>query len=218
MLKVVVYDGGFGGELFADLLEKELPVFEVVRVIDWRNAEALNQGSRSARQVAEQALQAYFGKVDLIVLANHLLSMTSLRYFRRKYPGQKFVGINLELPTGAKKRDFVVLTTQAVARTMKFRYYKWQLRAKAKILKLDAWPGMIDDGELNEREIATTFQTAAILREQPRDVVLACATFRDVTPEINNYFNQKVRVYDGFEAALKAICRVLKIRGGIGKK
>ena len=101
---------------------------------------------------------------------------------------------------------------------MKFRYYKWRLRAKVKILKLDTWPRMIDDGELGEREIAMTFETAAIMREQPRDVVLACATFRDVTTEINGYFNQRVRVYDGFEAALKATCRMLKIRGGIGKK
>ena len=218
MLKVVVYDGGFGGELFADLLEEEVPVFEVVRVIDWRNAEMLNQGAKMARKVAERTLQPYLEKVDLIVLANHLLSVTSLRYFRRKYPKQKFVGINLELPTGVRKRDFLVLTTQAMARTMKFRYYKWRLRAKVKILKLDTWPRMIDDGELGEREIAMTFETAAIMREQPRDVVLACATFRDVTTEINGYFNQRVRVYDGFEAALKATCRMLKIRGGIGKK
>ena len=218
MLKVVVYDGGFGGELFADLLEEEVPVFEVVRVIDWRNAEMLNQGAKTARKVAERTLQPYLERVDLIVLANHLLSVTSLRYFRRKYPKQKFVGINLELPTGVRKRDFLVLTTQAMARTMKFRYYKWRLRAKVKILKLDTWPRMIDDGELGEREIAMTFETAAIMREQPRDVVLACATFRDVTTEINGYFNQRVRVYDGFEAALKATCRMLKIRGGIGKK
>ena len=218
MLKVVVYDGGFGGELFADLLEEEVPVFEVVRVIDWRNAEMLNQGAKTARKVAERTLQPYLEKVDLIVLANHLLSVTSLRYFRRKYPKQKFVGINLELPTGVRKRDFLVLTTQAMARTMKFRYYRWRLRAKVKILKLDTWPRMIDDGELSEREIAMTFETAAIMREQPRDVVLACATFRDVTTEINGYFNQRVRVYDGFEAALKATCRMLRIRGGIGKK
>lgn len=218
MLKVVVYDGGFGGELFADLLEEEIPVIEVIRVIDWRNAESLNQGAKMARQVAEQALLPYLGKVDLIVLANHLLSITSLRYFRRKYPEQKFVGLNLELPTGVKKRDFLILTTQAVAKTLRFRYYKWRIKAKVKTLKLDAWPRMIDDGELGEQEIAATFEMAAILREQPRDVVLACATFRDVAPEINGYFNQRVRVYDGFETTLKAACRMLKIRGGIGKK
>ena len=39
MLKVVVFDSGFGGELFADYFEEEMPVVEIVRVIDWRNAE-----------------------------------------------------------------------------------------------------------------------------------------------------------------------------------
>ena len=38
MLKIVVLDSGFGGELFADKLNDQLSIVEVIRVIDWRNA------------------------------------------------------------------------------------------------------------------------------------------------------------------------------------
>ena len=218
MLKIVVFDGGYGGELFADMLEEEIPVIEVIRVIDWRNAEALNQTAKTARQAAEKALQPYIGKVDLIVFANHLLSITSLKYFRRKYANQKYLGFKLESPTGAQKRDYLVLTTRPVARTLKFRWFAWRLKSKVKTLQLDEWPRLIDDGELGQFEVAEALELAAIARNKPRDIVLACAAFRDVRGELNGYFKHKVKVYDGFEEAIKAACRMLKIRGGIGRK
>lgn len=218
MLKVVVFDGGYGGEMFADLLEEEMPVVEVVRVIDWQNARALRRGIRSARLRAEAALAEHIGKADLIVFANHLLSISSLEYFRRRYPGQKFLGLKLELPNGETARSCLVLTTRAVARTLGFRYYVRQIQTGAKTLRLDAWAELIDQGELGETEIAATFEAAAIRREQPRNIVLACATFRDVKAELNGYFNQNVRVYDGFETAVRTACKMLKIRGGVGRK
>ena len=52
MLKIVIFDGGFGGELFADQLEAELDVVEVIRVIDWRNAEKILKSRREARIAA----------------------------------------------------------------------------------------------------------------------------------------------------------------------
>ena len=98
MLKVVVFDSGFGGELFADYFEEEMPVVEIIRVIDWRNAEGYLRGPRTARKLAREAIRPYIGRVDLIVFANQLVSVTSLKYFRRKYRGQKFIGLGLKEP------------------------------------------------------------------------------------------------------------------------
>ena len=55
MLKIVVFDSGFGGELFADRLESEIPVVEVIRVIDWRSANQILSSPRGARKAAEKA-------------------------------------------------------------------------------------------------------------------------------------------------------------------
>ena len=93
MLKIVVLDSGFGGELFADKLKENLQVMEIIRVIDWRNADKYMHGKREARHAAEEALRPYIGRVDLIIIANFLLSITSLKYFRRKYKNQRFVGV-----------------------------------------------------------------------------------------------------------------------------
>lgn len=218
MLKVVVYDGGFGGELFADLLEQEIPVLKVIRVIDWRHAEALNSKAKAARAAAETALAPYLGKVDLIIFANHLLSMTSLRYFRRKYSSQKFLGVRLELPEKKHKRECLVLTTKAVSRTLNYWSYVFRLHMRARTLRLDTWPSLIDDGELAPEEIASTLELEAISRQQPRNIILGCTTFRDIEHELRNYFHGQAKVYDGFDAALSATCKMLKIRGGLGKK
>ena len=69
MLKVVVFDNGYGGEFFADLLKEELPVIEIIRVIDWRHAKEIQESPRKARQLAKDALRPYIGRVDLIIFA-----------------------------------------------------------------------------------------------------------------------------------------------------
>lgn len=218
MLKVVVFDGGFGGELFADLLEQEIPILEVIRVIDWRNASALNQTAKSARIAAEKALSPYFGKVELIILANHLLSMTSLKYFQKHYPDQKFLGLHLELPPRKRRQNYLVLTTGALARTLSYWSRICRLGINTKTLRLDTWPAQIDDGELNAEAIAAVFQKAAIARRPARDIILGCTTFRDIEHELKHYFHGRIKVYDGFDIALRSTCKILGIRGGLGKK
>ena len=91
MIKVIVFDSGYGGELFADLLEESIPILEVIRVIDWRNADKILSSAKTARKIAETALRPYLGKVDLIIFANYLLTITSLKYFSHKYKEQNSI-------------------------------------------------------------------------------------------------------------------------------
>lgn len=107
MLKVVVFDSGYGGELFADYLQENLPILQVVRVIDWRNSSIINTKYKEARKITESALLPYINKVDLIIFANHLLSVTSLKYFKRKYPYQKFIGIEFPRLKSVKRKGSI---------------------------------------------------------------------------------------------------------------
>ncbi|MBR3229119.1 hypothetical protein IKF67_02730 [Candidatus Saccharibacteria bacterium] len=219
MLKVVVFDGGYGGECFADKLGEELPVVDVIRVIDWRNADKLLMSSRSARRVAVNALRPYIGKVDLIVLANHLLTVTSLKFFRRKYKNQRFVGFDLKMPDTFIKREVIVLTTKAVSKTISYYNYLLRIKRKTKTIILDDWPDKIDDGELTELEISEVLDKYLGLEMNSQiEVVLACAQFSDIRAELSDYFGKNVKIYDSFDETLRKICKLLNIRGGIGKK
>ena len=219
MLKVVVFDGGYGGEFFADKLEAELPILEVIRVIDWRNAELFLTNPRHARKAAEAALRPYMGKVDLIIMANYLLTLTSLKYFKRKYKEQKFVGLNLKKPDTFIKRDVLVITTKAITRTVNYYNFLLRMKRKARTMVQDNWPGDIDDGELTEQEIRDTIEDFLVSRNiAPEEVVLACSQFNDIKPVLRGIFGQNLRIYDGFDDTVRMTCKTLKIRGGVGKK
>lgn len=220
MKKIVVFDSGFGGELFADQLEKELPVAEVIRVIDWRHASEFQSNSRKARKLAEEALRPYLNRVDLIIFANYLLSMGSLKYFKRKYSKQDFIGLAPAIPDDSLKRDTLVLTTKAVTLTKNYYDYIFHLKRKVKTLTmtLDDWPLKIDDGILNSPEISDALKPT-LLRDdfKPKEVILLCSQFNDIKSELRNILGHNIKIYDSFNATIREVCRLLKIRGGLKK-
>ena len=217
MLKIVVFDSGYGGEFFADYLQENLPIIEIIRVIDWRNADLILSKSRTARQTAEAAIRPYIGRVDLVIFANHLLTITSLKYFRHKYPTQKFLGLSLKSPDKSVK-DILILTTKAVSKTINYYNFVRRIKQKTKTLTLDSWPAKIDDGELAKEEIFLTLNSSGIFRDHSSDIILACSQFNDIKAELQDYFYSNIKIYDSFEDTLLQTCKTLRIRGGTGKK
>lgn len=211
MLKVVVFDGGFGGELFADKLEAELPILEVIRVIDWRKAKDILESPRKARRAAEIALRPYLGKVDLIFFANFLLSTTSLRYFRRKYKNQKFLGLELRSKRLVKKPT-LILTTKAVTRSIHYYHFSHQLHAKT--ICLDRWPELIDNGEFTHYSLKQDLETATLkIRFSPQQILLACGQFTELKPHFRQIFGHNIRIVDNFDSAIRATKKALRIKG-----
>lgn len=154
MLKVLVLDSGWGGEMFADYLEGELMVVEVDRLIDWREGAYAECSHEEIRERAERVLQEYIGKRDLIVLASYALTVAALNYLREKYPLQKFVGFNLCLSQKLKKlrggKHVLVLTSLVVRNSVEYsdergRLEKFRLTEKC----CQDWEKKVDDGEFS---------------------------------------------------------------------
>lgn len=219
MLKIAILDSGYGGEFFADRLESELPIVKTIRIIDWRHAEQYLTNYKTARELATEALRPYIGKVDLIILANHLLSLTSLKYFRRKYPQQSFLGLELKAPDTFVKRDIIMITTKAVTKTMGYHGFIFGLHRSIKTIALDSWPAKIDDGELSHAEIAevlTKFLNSKKLH--PQEVILGCSQFEDIKPNLKQFFGKRIRIYSSFDDTIREACKMLHIRGGVNKR
>ncbi len=217
MLKIAVFDSGYGGENFADRLERELAVVEVIRVIDWRHAAEIQSSPKCARKCAENALRSYIGRVDIIVFANHLLSITSLKYFRRKYKNQVFLGFDLEPPCSFAKREVLILTTKAVAKTVTYRQFLHQLKPfHIKALVLESWPIKIDDGELEFSEISDVLYLN-VLRDgfRPNEVIIACSQFNEIVPELRKILGGRVKFCDGTRGAISSIYKDLRSRGRV---
>lgn len=214
----MVFDSGQGGELFADKLEAELPVVEVIRVIDWRDAERILKSPRLARRVAEAALKPYIGRVDLIVFANQLLTFTSLRYFRRRYKKQAFVGLGMGVPK-TSKRVTVVLTTRAVAKTFYYRLFFLKTRGKIFTFCLDTWPSMIDEGELTPHDAMDEMRERLVqLSNKPERAILLCSHFCELKNEVREVLGRNVNICDGTDEAIRGVYRALGIKGAKKRK
>lgn len=213
MLKIVVFDCGFGGESFADHLENELPVVQVIRVIDKCSASDCFRNWRDARKAAERAIKPYLGKVDLIVIANYLLGSTSLTYFRRKYKAQKFIGFSLYQKRIINKKPTLVITTKATTRSL--TYVNFVHRIKAKTVCFDTWPLLIDHGVMTDDRFQRDLNTAMshFSDFSPKQILLACGHFIELKPALRSVFGHNVRIIDGYDDIMKEVCAALRLRG-----
>lgn len=94
MLKIIVYDCGWGGELVANYLENELQTVEVIRLIAWRPCpQSLAEMTAFADEIARDLLP-YIGEVDLVVLGGYMVAQT-LEDLRQRFSEQLFVAVSL---------------------------------------------------------------------------------------------------------------------------
>lgn len=213
MLKVVVFDGGFGGELFADYIERELAVVDVIRVIAWRHLEELTKKPKEARRITEDALRPYIGQVAVIVIANHLISTLDIKYLRTKYPEQKFLGFSFPRP---EVRKVLVLATRALHGSLAYHTLIRRAHTKVKTVDCDNWVPLVDDAELTEEQM---FRDLASVRGfTPQSIILAHTNFVDIKKSLLKIFGPHVRIEDGFKDTFRNLLSTLGFRGLDGRK
>ena len=216
MLKIVVYDSGRGGELFVTYLKRELPLVEVIPIIDREYSKELRCNRIRARRIAKDAISPFIGKVDLIVFANHFLTATSLKYFKHRYPEQKFVGFNLPLPDTFVSRPTLVLTTSALGRRPVFRKYIHSLKRNMKIIYSDQLIPKIDEGSLSFYDVRKNIVQRANM--QPKELILTCSHFSEIKGQLRLAYGRNLKIYDSYSETCHEIYRTLKIRGYYKKR
>lgn len=153
MLKIVVFDGGWGGELVADYLEYELGVVEVVRVIDWQNAPYDRLDLAEMQRLVERHLRRYIGHVDVIVLGGFVVS-ECLEYLRGRHPEQCFVGMEIDFRQITRTRvppeDLMVLMDDGACRERLCQELQRKLPYASLILPdCSGWARMIDQNKFS---------------------------------------------------------------------
>ncbi|MBR2855373.1 hypothetical protein IKE99_00290 [Candidatus Saccharibacteria bacterium] len=219
MLKIVIFDSGYGGEFLADRFEEEIYVVDIIRVIDWRHADIYLNKPKTSRKYALEALRPYIGKVDLIIIANQLLSATSLKYFSRTFPEQRFIGLELKTPDTFIDRGTIILTTKALTKTMEYHGFIFRLKRRVETITVDSWLEKIDNGDLSPTEINQTLTRFCFEhRISPQEVILGCSQLEDIRSELKKIFGRNLKIYSSFDDTIRKACKILRIRGGIGRK
>lgn len=157
MLKIVVCDSGWGGELVADFLSEELGMVEVVRVIDWPHASYHDRSSTEISQLAEAALNQYLNQVDLIVLGGYATSL-ALDNLQAKYPNQSFVSMGYSLQHILHTKNYpyrigILAGRQTINSDLVEQLHEDLPQSTFASFDCGAWESPIDDGELSTKQI-----------------------------------------------------------------
>lgn len=155
MLKIVVFDGGWGGELVANFLMNELGIVEVIRVIDWDSVRYYQASAAEIQELAERHLRRYIGKVDAIVMGGFAVSRC-LEGLKNKYPRQKFVGMGIDFYQMTRTRvrlENVIVMTEGLEDFERFcREIQVRLPNASLILPdCNGWTSLIDQNLLDYR-------------------------------------------------------------------
>ena len=215
MLKVVVFDSGWGGEMFADYLEEKVPVVEVTRVIDWRNAPYSEKGRTDICVMTDNALKPYIGEVDVIVLASFAVTVAALPYLRWKYPNQHFVGFEMNLSDYVADRwnagAVMTLATGVVAESISYgRELKKMSELTIVTPNCSDWIRKVDDGEMTEMSLRKSLGIYA--RINVGTILLYSTGFADLAPILKKIYGPNVAVVDDFARVMVRVCEILGLR------
>ena len=245
MLKVVVFDGGWGGAIISSYLQRELQVLEVMRVIDWENAPYEDKSLTQVCQFSDACLQQYINKVDLIILGGYTVS-AALGFLQNKYPQQKFIGVDVNYHRILKSTTYPERITVFMNKSLQKTDFCENLRRNLPqsvltIPDCSGWEELANQGELSEEvlraELETYFEVKRKIKqkslleefkqEQPQeekeliqsDVVLILNTnLWDNKEDFEEIFGYKVRVLDLRETLLRDTCEALRLLGVDGKR
>lgn len=213
MLKVVVFDSGWGGDLVADYLEEKLPI-EVERVIDWRSGSYSEKSPGEIRLLTEMALLPHIGKVDVIVLSEAATAAVALDFLRQRYPNQAFVGYGHDFAKLIEhlSRAVMILTTKGVKQTEFYQRSKACFSGK-KLVEPEClgWEDHIDNDELPEESISSAIGNFRGV------VVVYNPGFFEIIPKIEKIAGPRVNIIDLKRALLRDVCLALRLRGVDGR-
>ncbi len=231
MLKVVVFDLGWGGELVANYLDEEIGVLEIVRVIDWHDAHKSDYDASELCKIAERQLQRYLGKVDLIVLGGYTVSI-ALDYLRKHYPEQKFVGMGINyyrvLKTRCSPDNVAILANKTLINHATCQEIRDSLPlAKIIIPDCSGWEELIDVGDMSLdvlwSELGEHFRLCKLPRRsvppnnaellRPDTLLILNTHFWEIKADLERMFGYQVRILDFRQKLLHDVCAALSLRG-----
>lgn len=215
MLKILIYDSGRGGELFADYLEKELATVEIIRLIDRQHMPHARYSREELRVVTEFMLYQYIGKVDAIVLASYIVTEAALDWLRKRYATQTFIGFEIRPPDIARMvkcsrilmlADSKILTSPGY---LNAKNYLQNMRG-IQVLEPDChnWAALIDGEGLPD----IMLHKALCEYDWKRDVVLLYNThFITLKPRLERLLGWRMRLVDEFAEVFWRVHRALNL-------
>ena len=207
----MIFDTGVGGELFADFVENELAIVDVVRELHYELNTNYSLGD--LRVMIEAALLRHIGKADVIVIASYELTLAALTFLQRKYPYQKFVGFQPRLsdrldrlPNGKR---VMMLASGIVQRSAAYA------RELESLERFEVIESEHDDWA----EVEAGMASAEDLRKERRRtgtvdaILMYCTDYRYMKKTFEKIYGWNVKIIDDYDGVFRDTCLALGLRG-----
>ena len=223
MTKIAVFGCGWGGELFADYLEKELAIAEVVRLNDYPNAPYGALTWLEICELTERAVQPVIDEVEVIVLASCAATVGAINYLREKYPEQKFVGFEprmMEILGNFEPKRVMLIASTPVQKSIGYKVERERLALSAEILEPDclSWLRYADQEEMTPRRLRDSlkrqgFEKVFDVTKQLDAVIIYETSLADMKESFEQIVGWQAVVIDGFKQVYREVCGALGLKG-----
>lgn len=217
MQKVVIFENGNDGERFADYLEQELAVVDVIRVSAPKPKLPDPKTMQTRTAVADAALSPYIGRAEVIVLASYEATLATSRFLHHKYPEQKLVGFWPQLSRHLKKvpdgKRVMLLARDEVRHSPDYQKEVRRLdRFEVVESNCDDWMRAITDADFGKEFIPKEKQRTGTV-----DIVLLyCDSIEGIQEAFERVYGWQVNVLDDYKGVFRETCTALGFRGKDG--
>ena len=213
MQKLIVFDSGTGGKIFAAHLRNQLQNVEIIEVIDGANSPYGEKTPAEIIRLVTAALSPFLGARDTsILLACNTATTISIKILRAKYPHQTFIGIEPMLKSASeisKTRRIMTLATPATLKTPSYQDLKSTYCQDCQIFE----PNTKDLARFIDQQLPTLDylrQATQDFQNQNIDtIVLACTHYLAVKDEIQQLFPDST-ILSPLEPVTKRLQTLLK--------
>ena len=201
MLKqVVVFGNRISEDIIGNIIEDNLPV----DVIKLENGRVEQETESEIRIQVDRRLSPYVGKVDLIILCDPEITLSSLQFLKCKYPGQEFVGYGYNLAGAIKKERRVRVLLPHIAKRM--LYYQ---KMKSECVGVDISEGEYDFEEYKDQNFIERFLEGFANGL----VIVYTPVLFHLERQLRARVSWRANVIDMRDSLLRDTCKALKLRG-----
>jgi glutamate racemase len=203
-MKLGVFDSGIGGEAVAAALRITFPDATIHTVNDRKNVPYGNKPAGEVIQLTDAAIQPLLrDDCDVIILACNTATALAIATLRRRYPTQKFIGIEPMIKTAAaltKTKTIAVCATPATLGSQRYHTLIEKYGHDLKIIEPDCstWAYMIENNQLNNSIIEDTI--TALCAENVDVIVLGCTHYHWIKDLIIAIAKDRATVIEPSEA------------------
>lgn len=212
-MKLGVFDSGIGGKAVAAALQKTFPAAEIITVNDRANVPYGDKTNDEIIRLTAAAIQPLFAaECDIIILACNSATAAAITPLRRRYPSQKFIGLEPMIKPAAQQTKTKTIAVFATPATLASARYKTLVQTYGQDMTIiepdcSTWAFMIENDTINRQHIERTVRD--VCARGADVIVLGCTHYHWIKELVVETADGQAAVLEPSEAIGRRVEKLL---------